>query len=575
MSTKQLNRREFLRTSSLLGGAALLAACAPQPAPTEGASPVPSQPIKPPSVEILTMETNIVASNDVNNPPVNNSIQTINLKFNEPVDVKTIANNVKLYKMDGNGNAKDEPSIIKIDPTNPKLILINNTRVAKFTEGEEYKLFVSQNLKSTTGLALEKEFTGYFATNIPFALAGDNGTHIRSQIVIISDLHLGVDDRFAESAHNKPALVDFLIQVNNSPNLKELVIAGDLFDGWFLPMDFVLPKTQSAFFDMVAANNQTVVDAINAIIKGGLIKVTYTPGNHDLLMTQADVQRIFPGINQARDNIQGLGAYTTGSNSEITIEHGHRTNIFCAPDPISNRDITNNTTSVLPPGYFFTRIATSSVIEGQPQSGNTFPDVTANPNDASQNSLFAYSQVWKSLMQRLPVKEKPTDQVIKTNIDGYTQDYAINDFFPQQNTSTGKIELKLFNGIQDTWDQRQTINGVKIKVPVEIAILKAIDNGFTDSQAKTQFFDVDSSQRIVIFGHTHVAQLIPFTNLKNMKTIYANSGTWIDNAQGYPTMTFVVITPAIPGSAPQLVNLYQFSTDKSVTQWSDAQAITS
>jgi hypothetical protein len=37
---------------------------------------------------------------------------------------------------------------------------------------------------------------------------GDNGTKIRSQIVVISDLHLGVDDQFAESAKNKPALVD-------------------------------------------------------------------------------------------------------------------------------------------------------------------------------------------------------------------------------------------------------------------------------------------------------------------------------------------------------------------------------
>ena len=89
------------------------------------------------------------------------------------------------------------------------------------------------------------------------------------------------------------------------------------------------------------------------------------------------------------------------------------------------------------------------------------------------------------------------------------------------------------------------------------------------------FFDLDETQRIVVFGHTHVVRLIPFTNLKNKKTIYANSGTWIDNAQGFPSKTFVVITPAKPGSAPQLVNLYQYAADKSVTQWFDAQAITS
>lgn len=578
MSAKRINRRKFLQISSFLGGAALLASCSPQSvtnkatlpqtAPTDVTPGVPTQPV------MMTMEMNILASNDGENPTVNNSIQTIKLAFSEPVDVKTLDGNVSLYKVDDKGNTADEPSIIKIDPTNPNLILINNAQVTKFTAGEEYKLYVGQNLKSTSGLGLDKDFTGYFATNIPFALAGDNESHIRSQILIISDLHLGVDDRFAETSRNKPALIDFLTQVNDSANIKELVIAGDLFDGWFLPMDFVLPDTQSAFFDKVAANNKAVVDVINAIIQGGKIQVAYVPGNHDILLTEADVQRIFPGIKQARADIQGLGTYNTGANSEISIEHGHRTNFFCAPDPISNRDITDNGTSVLPPGYFFTRIATSSVVEGEPQSGNTFPQVTANPNDASQNSLYVYSQVWKNLMAKLPVKEKATDPIIKTHIDGYTQDYAIDDLFPQQNSSTGKVELKLFNGIQDSWDQRQTINGVKAKIPVDTAMMKAIDNGFTDSQAKRQFFDLDETQRIVVFGHTHVAQLIPFTNLKNKKTIYANSGTWLDHGQGFPTMTFVVITPAKPGSAPQLVNLYQYSVDKSVTQWFNAEAIT-
>ena len=525
--------------------------------------------------KFMTMETNILMSSDVGNPPVNNSIQTINLLFSDPVDPKTVADNVTLYKMDASGKAIEEPALIKIDPTRPTVILINNKAVEKFTEGEEYKLVVTGNLKSTTGQALEKEFTGYFATNPSFSLAGNKETAtIRSQIVIISDLHLGVDGRFAETEKNKPALVEFLKQIKDSPNVKELVILGDLFDGWFLPMDYKLPATTGAFFDAVAANNKPIVDAINAIIKGGQIKVSYAPGNHDLLMTQADLQRILPGINQARDDIQGLGAYTTGANSEIVMEHGHRWNLFCAPDTISNRDITKNNTSILPPGYFFTRIATSSVIEGQPPTTNKFPTVTADKTDKSQFALYLYSQVWQSLMSGLPVKEKSTDKTIKTNIDGFTEDYAINDLFPQQDPATGKISMILYEGIQDTWDQRQTINGVKVKIPTDVAMAKAVDNGFTDGLAKTQFFDVDATQRIVVFGHTHVVQVLPFENLKNKKTIYANSGTWIDNNQGFPTMTFVVITPSKPGSAPEFVNVYKYSADNTITQWVDAQAIT-
>ena len=77
-----------------------------------------------------------------------------------------------------------------------------------------------------------------------------------------------------------------------------------------------------------------------------------------------------------------------------------------------------------------------------------------------------------------------------------------------------------------------------------------------------------------MFGHTHGAIILPDTNLKKQKTIYANSGTWIDNASGYPTMTFVVITPPQSGCAVEIVNLYKYSLDNSITQWGDAQAIT-
>lgn len=525
---------------------------------------------------VMTVESNISMSNEADKPPVNNSIQTITLKFSEPLNSNTTSGEVKLYKMDSDGNPIEEPCIVRIDPDRPTIMNINNKKVEKFTECEEYKIVISSNIKSTKGLALEKDFIGYFATNYTFSFSGvAELNNTRSQTVVISDLHLGVDDAFAECKNNRQALVDFLNQVKNSPNVKELVIAGDLFDEWFLPMNYVMPKSQSTFFDSVAKNNQTVMDGFNAIIKAGKIKVTYVPGNHDLLITEADINRILPGINQARDNVQGLGSYITGANSEIVIEHGHKYNIFCAPDQISNRDITKNNSSILPPGYFFTRIATSSVIEGHPSSSNTFPNITANTKDESQYEYFLYSQVWKSILAGLSINEKFADKVIKTNIDGYTQDYSINDLIPQQNSTTGILDVNLYKGMQDTWEERQNLNGVKVKIPTSEAIIDASDAGYTDAQAKKQFFDCDASKRIVVFGHTHVARILPFSNLENKKTIYANSGTWIDNAQGYPTMTFVVITPPKSSSAIETVNLYKYSENKTITQWEEAQAITS
>jgi UDP-2,3-diacylglucosamine pyrophosphatase LpxH len=528
------------------------------------------------TADALTVTPNITLSGDAARPPVNASVTTITFKFDEPLDAKTITGAVKLYKLDVAGNAAEEKCFIKIDPTDPALLRVNNKQAAKFPDGEEYKVVISRDIKSITGRALENEFTGFFATNHNFMMSGNPDlNNARTQIVVISDLHLGIDDAFAEIRVNRQPLADFLGQIRTSPNVKELVIAGDLIDEWFIPMNYVTPQTEAALADAVAANNRNVIDAFNNIIKDGLIKVTYTPGNHDIAVTEADIARIMPGINQAREDVQGLGTYVTGVNSEIAIEHGHRYNFFCAPDPFSNRDIVNDPASIMPPGYFFTRIATSSVVEGHPSSNNVFPQLTApDEKDLSQYGYYLYGKIWEAILATLPVNESFTDKAIKTNIDGYNGDFAINDLLPQQNSQTGKIDVTLYHGIPENWVERQKNNHVAVLIPLKDASLKAADSAFTDAQAKTQYFDRDATKKIVIFGHTHVVRNLLLTNLHGDNVIYANSGTWIDNAQGYPHMTFVVITLPNSDSAIESVNVYKYAADKTVTQWEDGQVLT-
>jgi len=527
-----------------------------------------------PAVKVMTAVPDIALSSEAGSPPANNAVHTITFKFSQPLDTKTITGAVKLYQLDTAGNPTEQVCLAKIDTTDPALLLVNNKSVAKFTDGEEYKITISQSLKSTTGGALEKEYTGFFATNHAFMPSGNPDlNNTRTQIVIISDIHLGIDDAFAETEENRQPLVDFLGQIRNSPNVKELVIAGDLVDEWFIPMNYVMPGTEAALVDMIAANNRSIFDALNSIIGDGFIKVTYTNGNHDILVTEADMQRILPGINQARDAVQGLGTYITGVNSEIAIEHGHRYNFFCAPDPFSNRDITKNNTSILPAGYFFTRIATSSVVENHPASSNIFPAITANEKDPVQYGYYLYAKIWESILSGLPINEKFSDKVIKTNIDGFTETYAVNDLVPQQDPSTGIFTVTLYKEIMENWGERQKINGVAVNIPLKDAIINAANNHFTDTQANTQYFNRDTSKRIVVFGHTHVTRNLLFTNLAGDNVIYANSGTWIDNAQGYPTMTFAVITLPNADSAIESVNVYKYSANKTIIQWEDAQVI--
>ncbi|WP_050740758.1 metallophosphoesterase [Acetobacterium bakii] len=523
---------------------------------------------------IMTVKTNVATSEDSNDPTLNDTVTTISLTFTEKIEPKTITDAIKLYRIDKNGNAVEEPSIIKIDAADPMVIQINNKAMSPLTQGETYQLTISRDLQSKSGDSLASEFVGYFATNYQLNLAGNMDlNNERTQIHIISDIHLGIDDAYTSTVANRQPLVDYLDQLNASPNVKELVIAGDFLDFWMLPMDYTMPATQSAFYDAVAANNKTVVDAINRIIQSGAIKVTYTPGNHDLLATDADLARIFPGINQARDSMQGLGTYVTGTNSEIVIEHGHRYDFFSAPDPISNRDITQNGTSILPSAYFYARIGTSSIAEGFPKTTNTFPELKVDKTDASQLNIYRYAQVWKALLTNIPINESYADATITTNIDGFTQTYAVNDILPHQNED-GTLGMNLYQDIENTWDERQTINGVKVNIPVSDAITKSADTAFIDSQAQTQIFDTDPTKRIVVFGHTHHARITAMSNAANQKTIYANSGTWSDHATGNPTMNFVVISPPKADSDIEIVNLYQYATDKTVTQWAEGQAIT-
>ncbi len=526
-------------------------------------------------VEALDFTSNITISHEFSDPSLNDSVQTIVLSFTEELDPSTIGA-VNLYRIDAQGNEAEVPCIIKMHANSGRKITINTKKLTRFTEGEAYKLVIGTSLQSKKGSSLEDEYVGYFATNNTFRFQGTPElNNMRTQIIIISDMHLGVDDRFSEMVEHKQAFVDFLTMLKDAPNVAEIAIAGDMFDEWFLPMDYEMPNLLSDFHDKIVENNKAIIDVINEIIQENNIKVTYISGNHDLLFSEADVERIFPEINQVREDVQGLGTYVAGEQSEIAIEHGHRYNFFCAPDMFSNRDITNNDTSILPPGYFFTRIATTSVIEGHPETTNTFEQLNPDKGDANQMNYFYYQQIWKALMTQLPVSESFSEKTIRTNTDGYTDTYAVNDLLPRQEPE-GMIDMTLYSGIVENWEGRQVLNDVKTKISAKQAILGSATSSLTDLHAKLQYFDVDASRRIVIFGHTHEAKIMPFRNLEGKKAIYANSGTWIDMTKStvYPAKTFVVITKPKANSALETVNLYQFADDKTVIQWEEGQAIT-
>ncbi len=393
-----------------------------------------------------------------------------------------------------------------------------------------------------------------------------NGGSERNMIVVISDIHLGPDLSYSELNANLGAFERWLRRVKTAPDIKELVIAGDMLDEWFIPatMDTYQGKDQADFVKRIAATNKAVFDAINSIIQEGKIRVTYIPGNHDMTITAANVESILPGINQAREAELGLGRYTPAGCPTIVIEHGHRYNFFSAPDPLSNQDIAPG--SILPPGYFFSRIVAQHIYQNHPLAGDTMKIVTQNTvsgND-SQYLLYIYWKVWQWGINYVPLASRHDAKIIITNINGYSGTYSINDILPFQTTPGGFIDVKLYKGMQDKWIQRQILNHVAVAIPAAQSIGNSAKSIESYNQAKMQYFlNPDSDKRIVIFGHSHDAAILSCNNHDGLKSIYANTGTWIDQNDVGPTvMNFIVVTPQNSDiSSLTYVKLYNFENE--------------
>jgi UDP-2,3-diacylglucosamine pyrophosphatase LpxH len=412
----------------------------------------------------------------------------------------------------------------------------------------------------------------------PFDTMSDSGNKDRDKIVVISDLHLGNDLSYSENVKHLPRLEQFLKEIRSSNTVSELVLGGDIFDEWYIPTrtNTYGGGAQADFIRKTVKANQAIFDALNSIIKDGKIKVTYVPGNHDMGITPENVDLAMPGVNQARDSKEkyGIGRYSPAKYSQIFIEHGHRYDFFSCLTPNANDDTAPG--ALLPPGYFFARIAANSftnpttIANATKMKSAVLGDAT---NDEQQNK-FLYYKIWKQVMDSLIyVKDNFDDPIITTLIGNFTKTYTINDVLPR-NGANNTIEMNLYNNIftQASWDAREVYNGAPVLSKIREAIYGSLETSFIDKQSYVQYFNnSDSPARIVIFGHTHIPMIKTYTNTSGKPCIYANSGTWEDqktrdkNAvidQDALKMHFVVIAPEKTNAKKMQVSLWQFKHGK-------------
>ena len=363
----------------------------------------------------------------------------------------------------------------------------------------------------------------------------------RNKVVVISDLHLGIEDKYSETVSNLPFLTEFLQRLKNTADVRELVIAGDFLDEWFLPVYYPSYTDQTQFYKDVIANNQDIVDQFNSVIESG-IKLVYVAGNHDMTLEEQVLQEAIPELVQARD-AKGLGTYYTGDRNEIVIEHGHRYDVFSAPDTVTNAELTGNDETIYPAGYFYARYAATWVLEGRPQVEKNLPVVTSVPDksDTDQYGAYVYYAILKNISERMTPNEALDEKIFDMHIGGFDDAYTYLDFYPAQQADGTISAPVLFKNIQRTWEQRQTVNNVKVHNSFLEAVAGAQDWDYYFRQAELQYLqNSEEKVDVVVFGHTHVPAY------KDMDTgkYYVNSGTWVDHNTDYPdaTRTFAVIT---------------------------------
>ena len=384
-------------------------------------------------------------------------------------------------------------------------------------------------------------------------------TSSADKIIVISDIHLGIDDQYSETVANRDLLVDFLEKLSETTDVRELVISGDFLDDWYLPLTYPRYDDTDEFYRQVIANNQDVFDALQNVMEKG-IKLVYVPGNHDMLLESGILEEALPGIQEARD-AEGLGVYITGDRQEIAIEHAHRYDVFSAPDSVSNKELCQNEDTILPPGYFYARFAASWVLQGKPLIKKDYPIVEVIPDgatDPDQYGAYLYYKVLSSQFTRITPFERFEDKIFDLGIAGFDGIYTLEDFYPVQGEDGTISAPVLFENFQQTWEERQDINQVAVKISFVEAVAGTLSHDYFYSQAKMQYLqNPEKSIDVVVFGHTHS----PDYRNENGK-LYVNTGTWIDHNTVYPDAmcTFAVITTGDVDSA----SVYSYMPDGTV-----------
>jgi len=201
--------------------------------------------------------------------------------------------------------------------------------------------------------------------------------------------------------------------------------------------------------------------------------------------------------------------------------------MFCAPDILTNSEFMEYGEPILPAGYFFARVGVTSLGEGMPDVEKEIKDIEIpSIDDEDQIAAYAYFEVWKNvLLNMFPVRESFDENFINVSVDGFKGVFSINDLIPQKHADG--IYAKLYKNLQRNWAEVQRRNYVPSpNTPVE-SLKNLLNKQYYIDLSKKQYFDLDPTVDVVVFGHTHLPAYKVYGGFDRPKII-VNEGTWID-----------------------------------------------
>lgn len=309
--------------------------------------------------------------------------------------------------------------------------------------------------------------------------------------IFISDVHMSTHDLGAYK-HNFHWLSDR--QIGNLTSFldalvigkpDELVIVGDLLDNWVCPIDMTPPSMSQI---LKAAHNQPVIQALNKLMEVG-VKVIFIGGNHDQLVTGANLHEVMPKLTVA-DGWLNNSVYR---DARIHAEHGSSQAMFNAPDP------EHDPRTRLPLGYFITRAVTTRAA----RTGKTSRDWACYLDDAlemASSSQRVAASVFEAVLEEAGVPE--------------TASIAM----PGDTSVTVREVKDRYADLYDRWCA--THKGFGAGIRAVLAEFNYLDD-MADQICKR------GGTNIVVLGHSHKPELDKDTWFVDDR-IYANAGAWCE-----------------------------------------------